>query len=175
MTPSNSTHTRLPLASAGSGDFLAIPATPDGSQPPEPVVGASWRKSPSMLQSWGTSSLRQPEVSNPGFSAPVASPWKNAQSRSSDSMVRAGAGSSEARRLAASRAIPEEDGFMVAGGFNQGPAWNSVTGTGYFGSGGIRLDCDESTLSMEVLVVYQRACLRIQSPLLPPRVEARCC
>ena len=62
---------------------IAAHATPVGSQPPDPVAGASFENGPAMLQSCGTPTVFQPASAKSAFSAPSAAPWWNFQPSSS--------------------------------------------------------------------------------------------
>src|SRR5947208_8522303 len=76
-TPSNSTNTTLPVSAAATENVLRYQPTPPGSAPPATPAGFVSLNSPSMLQSCGTSSVRQPESAKATSWAPTRSPrWK---------------------------------------------------------------------------------------------------
>src|SRR6266536_2699263 len=63
---------------------LRYQPTPAGRKPPALPVGLFLSNGPSILQSCGTSSFRQPASSKSGFSAPGASDLRKRQSLSKD-------------------------------------------------------------------------------------------
>src|ERR1035438_252418 len=72
-TPSNCTETCLSFNVAGVVKCFRYHPIPAGRKPPAPVVEFVSANGPSMDQSCGTSSTRQPLSSNPGSCARVGS------------------------------------------------------------------------------------------------------
>ena len=81
-TPSNCTETCLSFNVAGVVKCFRYHPIPEGRKPPDPVVEFVSANGPSMDQSCGTSSTRQPLSSNPGSCARVGSLRVNDQFKS---------------------------------------------------------------------------------------------
>src|ERR1035437_5498229 len=89
-TPSNSTLTRLPFHAAGALNALRYQPPRVAKKPPLPPMGFLGSILPSLLQSCGRFTVRQPPASYDGASAPAVSPTANFQSWSNTSRSRAG-------------------------------------------------------------------------------------
>src|SRR5215510_15423361 len=87
-TPSNSMNTSRPESRGETANVLRYQPMPPGSAPPPAPAGFVSLNAPSMLQSCGTSSVRQPESRNVPSWAPETSPRWNRQSRSKSRIAR---------------------------------------------------------------------------------------